>query len=569
MRRISILILAVLTVFSLALSVSADTGASKVTVFATASQNGDCQVTMNVTLLLESPVQELTFPVPAGATGVTLNGSRARMKKSGDALLIDLSNHLGGMAGEFSFSINYTLHRVVSIGAAGTPELTLTLLSGFAYPVQLLECSLTLPGQVSQKPAFSSGYYQATIEQSLSYSISGATVNVQSQRSLKDHETLVMTLSVPEDMFITTAQRLDDTLFYGVAMGVCAFLAFVYWLIFLRSAPLRRQKTVTPPEGCSAGEIGSALTLQAADLNLMVFSWAQLGYLTIRMDRHGKVGLTKRMDMGNERGAFEQRCFRSLFSGKATVDTGSLRYAALCKKVEKMPPNIQALVRPRSGNPRLLRALCSGISLFGGSAVGAALSYGSALSGFWAVVLAILGGVCGWYIQRWAKNMLLRDKTGMLVAFGLCAAILLLSILSGYLWIGAVMAVSQLLGGLMAYYGGRRTEEGRYDAGLVLGLRKYLRTVSREEIRRIQELDPDYFHEMAPYALALGVDKRFARQFGTQTIDACPYLVLPTDTPRSAAKWSAIMRRTLQAMERRKKQLPMENLMKLIGSIRR
>lgn len=569
MRKITVLILAVLTVLSMALGVSADTGASKVTVFATASQDGNCQVTMNVTLLLESPVEELTFPIPAGATGVTLNGSRARMKKSGDALLIDLSGNLGGMAGEFSFSINYTLHRVVSIGQAGTPELTLPLLSGFNYPVQVLECSLTLPGQVTEKPAFSSGYYQATIEQSLSYSLSGSTVNVQSQRSLKDHETLVMTLPVPEDMFIATAQRLDDTLFYSIAMGVCAFLALVYWLIFLRGAPLRRQKTVTPPEGCSAGEIGSALTLQAADLNLMVFSWAQLGYLTIRMDRHGKVGLLKRMDMGNERGAFEQRCFRSLFSGKTTVDTGSLRYAVLCKKVEKMPPNIQALVRPKSGNPRLFRALCAGISLFGGGAIGAALSYGSALSGFWTVVLAILGGIGGWYIQRWAKNMLLRDKTNVFVALGLCGAALLLSILCGYPWIGAVMVLSQLLGGLMAYYGGRRTEEGRYDAGLVLGLRKHLRTVSRTELQRIQSLDPSYFHEMAPYALALGVDKRFARQFGTQTIDSCPYLILSADVPRTAAKWSAIMRRTLQAMERRKKQLPVENLMKLIGSVRR
>jgi uncharacterized protein (TIGR00730 family) len=55
-------------------------------------------------------------------------------------------------------------------------ELQLPILAGFAYPVQALEFTVTMPGPISVKPAFSSGYHQANIEKDLYCTVSGATI---------------------------------------------------------------------------------------------------------------------------------------------------------------------------------------------------------------------------------------------------------------------------------------------------------------------------------------------------------------------------------------------------------
>ena len=134
--------------------------------------------------------------------------------------------------------------------------------------------------------------------------------------------------------------------------------------------------------------------------------------------------------------------------------------------------------------------------------------------------------------------------------------------------IGFLVPGAQLLAGLMLSFGGRRTEEGRQAAASVLGFYYYLLTVDKNEIRRINLQDSDYFHNLAPYALALGMDKIFAKKFGNQGIVPCPYLTTGMDGHRSALEWSALMRKTVAAMDSRRRQMPLERLQKIIAGFR-
>ena len=71
-----------------------------------------------------------------------------------------------------------------------------------------------------------------------------------------------------------------------------------------QSARRTRRKGVTDMSKRRRYHTGSRLTFTGADLTMMVFSWAQLGYLVIHLDDNGRVMLHKRMDMGNERSSF-------------------------------------------------------------------------------------------------------------------------------------------------------------------------------------------------------------------------------------------------------------------------
>ena len=569
MRKLIIFILSVALVMGFALGVSAETVATKASVFANITSDAVAQVTMQVTLHLEQPDPELTFPVPADADHVTLNGTRIRTKQAGTVQTINLANALGGMAGEFHFTVGYNLSGVVQMSEVGIPELSLPILSGFSYPVELLEFSVTMPGQITSKPAFSSGYHQASIEQDLSAQTNGNTITGQSLKTLKDHESLVMTLTVDGNHFPTTALALEDALFDDIAMAVCGILALLYWLLALRAAPVWGEKTSQPPAGFSTGELGSVLTLQGAQLNMMVFTWAQLGYIRIQPDRKHRVLLHKCMEMGNERNSFEQRCFKNLFAGKSVVDTSSYRYAMLCKKMQVLSSNVKPMISGKSGNPRLFCLLCAGIGLFGGMALGFALSANALLRWFWAIVLAAGGAVSALHIQRWAHSLFLRDKQQVWTSLILSGIWILFGIMGNLPLVGILVPLSQLLAGLMVAFGGRRTETGRQTMKQVLGLRRWLKRMDAQTLEQIQQQDPDYFYTMAPYALALGVEKAFAKQFGNDKLLPCPYISTGMDSQRSAAQWSNLMSGTADAMQWREKQMPLERLQKLIALLRK
>ena len=118
--------------------------------------------------------------------------------------------------------------------------------------------------------------------------------------------------------------------------------------------------------------------------------------------------------------------------------------------------------------------------------------------------------------------------------------------------------MGQFLLGYLAAYGGRRSELGRQDAGRILGLRSYLKRLSSEEISRLTKNDPDYFFNMAPYALSLGIILPFARGFGGRKIDQCPYLVTSKYGKRTAMEWAELLAATADLMDSRYRKMEIE-----------
>ena len=85
MKRIIVLILCVMLIFSLSIGVSAfegETRATSVQMIANVSNNGSAHVSSTVALHVETPLKELYYPVPVNASSITLNGSRVLTDKT-------------------------------------------------------------------------------------------------------------------------------------------------------------------------------------------------------------------------------------------------------------------------------------------------------------------------------------------------------------------------------------------------------------------------------------------------------------------------------------------------------
>lgn len=560
MRRIVTFLFAIALVAAFILPVQALSSASA-SAHATVSASGECQVVITGTIHLEKPMETLTFPVPRDAYSVKLDGSRARTEKAETVLLVDLSKKAGGMSGDLPFTITYSLKDVVVQAETGT-QVQIPLLSGFPYPIDDFEYSVTLPGALPEgtKPAFIGGYQQSGVEKDMTWEVSGPKVSGSASKSLMDSETLLFILDVPEDMFPRTNFLAPNLATSHIAMGVCAGLALLYWLLTMRCLPPRRLRETTGPEGHTAGELGCLLTLQGADLTMMIFSWAQLGYVTIRHPRKGQVLVQKQMEMGNERSSFERRCFTNLFRKSATVDTSTRAYALLRKKIAATTPDLQDYIRKRSGNPKVFRILAALIAGFCGGSLGIALTNGAVLQWILAILLAGLGFLGGWYIQSWAYSLFALDKRPMHRAWILCGVWLLMGLIAGQFGVALLCCLSQLLAGLMCAFGGLRTEQGRQVMSQVLALQRYLRSVSREELQRITGSNPDYFHTIVPYALALGVDRQLAAHMGKTPLPNPSYLQAGTDKQLSALQWSQLLRQTIATMDARYHRLRTERL---------
>ena len=562
MRRILCLLGVVVIVLSLSVSGFAATNASEVHVTVIVSSDGTAQVTQVVNFHLEQAVDGLRYPLPVNAREVSVNGSNVRVSRDQNAAYVDLNRFFGHATGNFTATFSYTLENLVGYNADRLLMLELPILWGFSYPVEAVDFTITLPGDVENRPAFSSGYFKARIEEDMTVEVNANIIEGSLLVPLKDRETLTMELMVDEVMFPPSVRAVWTAGADDRAMAACAVLALLYWIVFLRCLPVRRIHRASAPDAIGAGEVASVTVMAGADLTMMVVSWAQMGYVLIQLDNNNRVLLHKRMEMGNERSAFEQRVYKQLFAKRSIVDGTGMQYAKLCRKVATGKPNIQGMYHRSSGNPLIFRIIALVASAFGGLSLALSMMLDGFLGGLVTLLMVVFGGVSGWFIQQGGKYLHLRDKFPLYLALGLCGVWLVLGFIAGEPLIAALVAMGELLAGIMAAYGGRRTELGKQTLQQIYGLRHDLKHPDREDLLRIMKINPAYYYNMAPYALAFGVDNAFAKGFGGMRLSGCPYLTTGMDGHLTASDWSKLLRRAVKILDERQKQLALEQILK-------
>ena len=115
----------------------------------TVSAEGDCQVNMTVTLRMEYVTTSMSFPLPANATGITLNGASVSTSKTSSATMVDISRVVSGITGEIPLNFSFTLPKsvgVVTVDKERKLQLSVELLSGFEFPVEQLSFVITETG---------------------------------------------------------------------------------------------------------------------------------------------------------------------------------------------------------------------------------------------------------------------------------------------------------------------------------------------------------------------------------------------------------------------------------------
>ena len=571
MKRIKrVLFMLLFAVLLLPLRAQAASAATRLDYTATINVDGEALVSLTLNLHLEAINQNLTYPLPGTATNITVNGASPATNKSGSLTIVSLARVTGGQPGDYVVTISYSLPKVVTVAMKTDPlnkskqivdkdnlKLELPLLSGFAYPISAMNYTITLPGEFTSTPDFYSTYQQNGLASELNLLYNGNMLTGSSKSGFNDHESVYMTMTLPPDMFpgVSTYQRTGNPEL--VPMGILAGTALLYWLLFLRTFPAKRESCTIPPEGITAGELDCRLFLKGADLTTMVLCWAQLGYILIQVDGR-RVLLHKRMDMGNERSLFEVRTFRSLFGDRRVVDASSLAYAKTLRKARGMVPGESAICHSNERKRNIYRYILCVSQVFCGICMAMNMTSILALQILLSLLFGALAVVTAWQLHKVAYCTIGRDKTGLITAGVSLLVWLIIGLIAKAVWISLAECAGQILLGFPAAWGGRRSEVNRHEVAQLRGLRHYLSHMPAEDVQRLLAADSSYYFLMAPYAMALGVLHPFTLAFGKRKLPQCPYIVTRVQGSRKAEDWETLLKDLTSSMDARAKRMEMD-----------
>ncbi len=507
------------------------------------------QAAMKVTVDVTFPeaATEVDLPIGAGISG-SVAGMEAETVSTDEGSALRIASE-AGITGHQTFVITYTVPGAVSAQEEGQ-RLTLELIApGWPWAMTEAGFAVSMPAAYTGEPVYVGGYYGDVVEDYMTLQNDGKTFSGVFKESLRDHESLRVTLDLPAGYVELSRGGISGTVAV-ILVTALALLSVGYWYVFLRDPSLSVPLRPLPPDGAGAGELPMLAGRGEASLALQVMQWAGMGYLTVQRAGRDRIVLHQSMPMGTERRRREQAFFSQLFARDAVCDGEGLRFGRLSQRYAQSTKGVwQRRLYARSGGSPLilhiLAALAAGAALLGAASGG--LPPGGARG--WLLMLLTVGGVAAGFAAQEGVTAAARRQRQRMALLAFPAALLVL----GYLWGGflpVLLAVAlQAFAALATLRGGRRSAAGRENLSQILGFQRYLQHVNANQLRRQLQQDSQYFYALLPFAEAVGQGGAFAAKFGRTPMEPCAWFAI-SKPPATAADFYRLFHDTLRRMER-------------------
>lgn len=495
-----------------------------------------CYVTVAAEVTCTTAPTQIVFPLHADASGISATGGDYK-KKTYDGVKCVVFRSEAGFSGTQNFTCTYSLPCSAAEQATGDLFSLDILPRGWDFPVRKLTVTMNFPSEVASAPTWSSAYYGDVIDNYLRIDISEMTVTATSTTALKDHETLSVQMLCADGFFALRNQPGKTVVVDRVLFWILAAAAFGYWFLRLRSRWIfpKNQQNFSPE--ATAGELVCQLYGQRPDPAAMLATWGALGYVSISRDARERILLKKEMDMGTERKPAERKLFEAIFAHGAVCDAQSRRFRAAYRSSAAALRRAwsQRMFRRRSGSPYVLRFLAAMTGFVLGFMCFDVLLPASALRWLLLPLLSALCALACLPIQMAGASAMRRRRLPRLL-FGLAAAVVLTLVAAqaDLAPLALICALLQALSGLVTTFGGRRSPIGRETVALLLGLRRYLRRLDRETMRRISASDGQFFYRLLPFAEVMGVGASFAKRCPDAPGEPCAWLTDARTNPATA-----------------------------------
>ncbi len=453
------------------------------------------------------------------------------------------------LTGEKEYVIRYKM----SLGEDINPDFDLfyynIIGTGWDTIIKNIKFEINLPVTVQEDMIeFYIGSEGSTLTGSVYYEVSDRTIK-GSVPILGPYEGLTAYAKLPGNTFVDAQPGKRASVFSLFAWLFCiglVFFAFMIWQRKGRDPILYPSVQFNPPEGMTPAEVGYVIdgAVDDKDITSMIFYWADKGYLDITESGKNEYLFIKKTDPPvNE--TYETFMFHRLFEyGRdGWVSTNDLD-----KEFYEDIPLIKEQIKDKfQGNKRLFTKesrVWSGIILL--SAVIPCLvlilvmteGYMDMFS-LMPVLFALVGVIFGGsVVVNTLKKWNLFTRGGKLVRsifFGLFLLVFCF-ITFGFAYaieegmspvyhsdafifmeaLRTTLSVASLF--ILSAATIKRTEYGHRLLEHLLGLKAFIRDSEMDKLKQMIDENPDYFYDILPYAIVLGLEKKWAGKFSKITM---------------------------------------------------
>ena len=539
-------------------ALAADYSVGRMEVDCSVKESGNYTVVQKISLEIPKKVTEVTIPVGLDVRDAAVIAQGAE---------VTVFQQAGGSYARIRFQKEFFGQLPVTVSYTKTGSLTeegslqtysCELICGlWDVAVERFSFIITMPDAITSEPVFSSGYRNEDIADSLvpPPKTEGSAIAGQIRGGLFDREAFSMTVTAPEGYFAVKAPLMGGLFSWilGGIMLILAGLGIYYWFATLRGPRLRVQARTMPPESVSAAELQTLLCGGKPSFGLLVCHWAHLGYLNISVNSAGRILLRKNMDMGSERREEEKKLFDLLFGTSDVCEACGSRWLRAAELAEKALQRhwFRRLYEPNTGSIRILRIIAG---LNSGFAMLITLNTTlPPMSAKWLLLIAafiagcVLGTTLLWGIIRFA----VRDWKWV-AAGGVSFLILYFMARFGGGFLPMLLALlSVILTAAATRHGGRLTASGTDLIERTMGFTRFLHHAEDQHLCQMLQRDGQYFYSTMLYAHAAGVGKSFARRFGDNRLEGCPWLVFSSKTPTRAYPYYLRFEEMIRKMDRK------------------
>ena len=400
--------------------------------------------------------------------------------------------------------------------------------------------------------SFTYGLSFSQESEAVTYTVEGQKISGQMNRALEPYEALTVALPLPQGYFSTMPQNIDYiAILSQFAPFFYAIITILGGLLWFRKG--RNQEVIPtvefyPPPGLTSADIGYIFDNQVDthDITSLILYWASKGYLSIEettekilMFQQSSFTFTKLRELEDTAKSYEKRMFSDLFNvygnGKQVTDEGLknkfyktledakrlLLYGFTHKEENRVYsrwiPFNQAILLLFAMLSNFLAHLAFVSTLFKEPIEDLAMI---ALVVMSVTLVLTFGGLYVFTKARRTGGKWLKVLSILLlgVLFGLFVLLSGIAFNAGRFLPVALGLISFFLLSFAFFNADQRTELGNQYMAKLLGFRSFLMDAEKDRIETLANENPEYFYDVLPFAMVLGVSEAWAKKFEHLTL---------------------------------------------------
>lgn len=390
---------------------------------------------------------------------------------------------------------------------------------------------------------FTHGQKGSTKHDGVDWSIDGSTINGSLTITLKPNDSLTIALPLPEGYFSQAERINNNSLPYGWVLSiVCVAAGIALWGFLGRKKQIFPTVEFYPPQGLTSADVGFLIDgrVDSFDITSLIIYWADKGYLSITEEKVKKMfgtkkifTLTKIRDIPDASHDYEKEMFEGLFfmGDGVNVRTEQLenKFYAVGERVKKQvklsfEDNEETRIFSKTN------ILCRGLLLFTGVVSTLPFSYramkesgnvGEAELLLKSIILSAAIMASFYFLMHILKNWKGIKKGEKFIqlffALAFCGAVCGTYIYSlsssGSVLTAAISLISAAILGIMTNLCNRRTKLGMWYEEKLIGFKEFIKVAELDRIQLLVDENPNYFYNVLPFAMVLGVTDKWAKNF--------------------------------------------------------